>query len=319
MKNIRDFLKKSGWLRDVDSIQFLAAGEYNENYTVSASGRNYVFRINHDTQLNIGNQIEYEFNVLKSLELSGVTPKPYFYDLHPEELDGGVLLMQYIPGVPLDYGKDSEKAACVFASVHSQPCNDNLILQKQPVYDIARESLWLLNKYKNHPLKDARKRLLSYHDDIIKLAKNTEALFSDEPLCVVNTEVNSKNFIIQKDRGFLVDWEKGVISSRYQDLGHFLVPTTTLWKSDFTFDKEQKKKFLMSYAGYLKKNEVHPLPRVSELLEKTMILEKTILLRALSWCLMAYYEYVEKDRKLKDTTTFERIRMYLREIECFLK
>jgi hypothetical protein len=132
-------------------------------------------------------------------------------------------------------------------------------------------------------------------------------------MCIVNTEVNSKNFIVDGDAAYLVDWEKAVISQRYQDLGHFVVPTTTLWKSDFSFDRQSRKKFLELYAD-LAGLECS----FDEISYKTGLLEKTILLRALSWCYMAYYEYTRSERELTDSATFERISQYLREVECFL-
>jgi hypothetical protein len=55
------------------------------------------------------------------------------------------------------------------------------------------------------------------------------------------------------------------------------------------------------------------------MLEKTRVLERTILLRALSWCHMAFYEYTRGGRALRDARTFERVRRYLCEIDAFLK
>ena len=159
-KNIAEFLVNSKWVPVIDEISYLAAGEYNENYCVCSGNDRYVFRINHGSQLNIENQIEYEFHVLKNLEKSGVTPKPFFYDQSPNNIDGGVLLMEFIEGVPLDYEADLEKAAFIFATVHSQPRSYELIVQKQPIHDIAKESMWLINKYKDHPLTDMKALLV---------------------------------------------------------------------------------------------------------------------------------------------------------------
>jgi thiamine kinase-like enzyme len=186
-------------------------------------------------------------------------------------------------------------------------------LQSQPVFDIAKESYGLIKRYEEHPLKGVQKRLLQYHEQVLKLGQATQDVFKNEKFCVVNTEVNSNNFIIYGDEGYLVDWEKAVLSYRYQDLGHFVVPTTTLWKSNYTFDRDSKIRFLKIYSDQLNYRE-----SIDEIVMKTDILEKTILLRALSWCYMAYFEYTQQDRTLKDDTTFKRIQWYLKEIECFL-
>jgi thiamine kinase-like enzyme len=313
IKKIDDFLKNRKWMENVEEIEFLASGEYNENYLVRGDGSRFVFRINHGSQLGLENQIEYEYRVLKVLHNSGVTPKPFYCDSTAESPGKGVLLMEFIPGNPLEYENDYDKAAYIFASIHNQPRGDGLILQSQPVFDIAEESYGLIKRYDEHPFKGVRKRLLQYHEQVLKLGQETEDVFKNEKLCVVNTEVNSKNFIINGAKGYLIDWEKAVVSYRYQDLGHFVVPTTTLWKSDYRFDRGSKNRFLKIYSNRLNDSE-----SFDEIVMKTEILEKTILLRALSWCYMAYFEYTQQDRTLRDDTTFNRIQCYLEEIECFL-
>ena len=186
-----------------------------------------------------------------------------------------------------------------FRSLHAQ-------VQADPVLDIAGEGLRLLNRYPEHPLAEVKLKLLRYHEKILTLAQSTKDYFRKEPMCIVNTEVNSGNFIVREDDAFLVDWEKAVVSCRYQDLGHFLVPTTTLWKTDYLYSEEEKRTFLSAYREELSLN-IPP----DELREKTRILERTITLRGLSWCFMAYYEYTRTSRRLKNDSTFSRIKYYL--------
>lgn len=319
---VYEFLKRSGWLPGIrpEDISFLAAGEYNENYLADTGHGKFVFRINHGSQLGLSNQIEYEYQVLEAVQGSGVTPKPFHYSLAPgaEVLGDGVLLMRFLPGRPLDYDLDTNEAAHVFARVHAQPVDARLLVQRNPVLDIARESLGLIERYPDHPLEERRPALLRYHDRVLGWGHEVEALFGDDPLVMVNTEVNSHNFLIDDSgpvkRAYLVDWEKAVISCRYQDLGHFLVPTTTLWRADKRYSPEEKKNFLESY---LKHSGLGC--GIDEMVYKTGVLEKTILLRAMSWCFMAYYEYTRENRALKNESTFRKIKQYLGEMECFFK
>ena len=311
---IEEFLRSSGWVRAPFSVSFLAAGEYNENHLVEDRSGKSVLRINHGSQLGLGpRQIEYEFQVLKALEPSGVTPRPYFCDPDPWHFDGGVLLMEHIQGRPLDYRQDMAAAAQIFARVHAQPVSEGLILQANPIQDISRECWELLHRYPDHPLVEEKRQILSYFKTVQQLAEETKDLFATERLCIVNTEVNSNNFLIGPNRACLVDWEKAVVSQPYQDLGHFLVPTTTLWKSETLYTPEDKKTFLQLYrqaAGL-------DLP-IEELIFKTAVLEKTILLRALSWSFMAYYEYTQTDRPIQNQDTFARIKHYLGDIQWIL-
>jgi len=313
-EKIKEYLTEKKWLSGITEISHLASGEYNENYLVKSSGGKSVFRINHGSQLFIDNQIEYEFTVLKSLEESGVTPRPFFFENRPSGFDGGVLLMEYIDGKPLDYKTDSEKAAYIFSKIHKIPVNRRLIVQADPIGDICRESLKLINMNGTDEYSCIRSLLLEYHDEMLKLSEVEKDLFSNESMCIVNSEVNSGNFIISGARSVLVDWEKAVVSYCYQDLGHFLVPTTTLWKTDYRFNREGKTEFLKSYIEY---SELET--GIDEVLYKTEILERVILLRALSWCYMAYDQYVSGNKNLTHDGTFKKIKYYLDNAECFLK
>ena len=310
---IRVFLDRVKWVVP-RSITFLAAGEYNENYTVATAESVYVFRINHGSQLGRKDQIAYEFQALNAVAESRLTPRPFFYDSNPREFAGGVLLMEYLPGRHFVYDTDYLQAAITFARIHSLPTSPHLLIQENPVQAISDESTRLLNQFRNHPFQQHKKKLLKYRDNLLK---QTEASIWSTPAdapCIVNTEVNSGNFIVQETKTYLVDWEKAVVSSRYQDLGHFLVPTTTLWKTEYRFSSENKIRFLKQYMTYAKMNV-----SLEEVQAKTEMLERTILLRALSWCYMAYFEYTQTDRTLTDTFTLKRISWYLNDMDHFLR
>jgi hypothetical protein len=308
---IEHIILGNGWLDQVDKVSFLAAGEYNENHLVVSGGIKYLFRINHGSQINQADQIRYEYNVLKAVEPSGVTPRAFC--VASSSPLGGVMLMEFIPGRPFDFARDLNQVPPIFAAIHGLPVSETLVVQDTPILDIADESLQLLEKFPDHPMAEQKQRLLDYHEQVLQLNQEHGALFTNESLCMVNTEVNSGNFIIQENQGFLVDWEKAVISCRYQDLAHFLIPTTTLWKSDFRFTPEQRIDFLREYYRL-----VSPDFSFEQLEFKTAILERTILLRALSWCFMAYVEYTAPGRVLKDRVTFDKIKTYLGNLECFL-
>ncbi len=308
---IEHIILENGWLERVDRVAFLAAGEYNENHLVVSGRKKYLFRINHGSQINQPDQIRYEYTVLRAVEPSGVTPRPFFVASNSPL--GGVMLMEFIPGRPFDFARDLDQVPRIFAAIHDLPPSRDLVVQSTPIQDIADESLQLIERFPDHPMADKRRRLLDYHEKILGLNQEHGALFASEPLSMVNTEVNSGNFIIQENKGFLVDWEKAVVSCRYQDLAHFTIPTTTLWKSDFRFTPEQRLDFLRAYYRL-----ISPDFSFDELAFKTALLERTILLRALSWCFMAYYEYTAPGRTLKDRVTFDKILTYLDDIECFL-
>lgn len=320
-RSIYEFVASRSWavLSGPQDISFLAAGEYNENYLLKTKDRGEcVFRINHGTQLGVDDQIGYEFKVLQIVHPSGCTPEPYTVDsAGSAAFPHGALMMQYLPGGGFDYARDWREAAALFASVHAVSVPGELVVQANPVLDIAEESIGLVNRYPDHPRTRERDMILRYRDRILGLSEAASDLFAQDPMCVVNTEVNSGNFIVDRSDGkkvWLVDWEKAVVSSRFQDLGHFLVPTTTLWKSDYRFDRQGRRDFV---TEYLRHADISM--SLDDALLGTEIMEQTILLRAMSWCFMAWYEYTRPGRALKDEFTFGRINRYLDEMECFFK
>jgi len=289
---IDSFLREHGWTEGDFTVDFLAAGEYNENYLVTAPAQRTVFRINHGSQLNLDHQIAYEFAVLENIAPSGVTPLPLHVCASHRFFPRGAMLMSYIPGRHLDYRTDLRAAAECFARVHTVTYDHTtgpLIVQADPILDIR-----------------------AYLERVRRLADC--ASFVGESPCIVNTEVNSGNFLVNDRRVRLVDWEKAVASYRYQDLGHFLVPTTTLWKSDFRFDAVSRRRFLQDYH-----DAAAPPVGIDELDARTALLEKTILLRAFSWVYMAYVEYTNGARSLVNSDTFATIQRYLNEVETFLE
>ena len=315
LNQINSFLQTKGWCQEPFCVSFLAAGEYNANYLIDAEDSRSVLRINHGSQLGLGkNQIAYEYNVLQALAETGVTPLPIRCHSDPEPLGGGVLLMSYLPGKALDYGRDLERAAIIFSKIHTAPVPKGLVIQADPVRDIAQESEGLIHRFADHPMKKERSLIQTYRDEVLELADRTRTLFAGEALCLVNSEVNSGNFIVNDAGAYLVDWEKAVESLRYQDLGHFLVPTTTLWKSDTLLTPKEKKRFLTAYH-----HAVGLDVDLDEIALKTRVMEKAILLRALSWCFMAWYEYTQTDRSLQNPGTFAKINQYLADIPWILK
>ncbi|MEG6504683.1 aminoglycoside phosphotransferase family protein [Nitratidesulfovibrio sp. 1201_IL3209] len=371
-------------------VSFLAAGEYHENWLVRAPAGPVVLRINRGgaagSQLGLADQISYEYRVLHALARCGATPRPLALapavvrpdteapDVEaPDEqsphkqspdrqspdgtssagaLPGGALLMQWLPGRPLDYRTDAHHAARVFAAVHEAPVPPSVELpppgpaphvlprgvlaaQPDPVWAIAAESSVLLARHAGHPLAPrmahARDALLAYRDRVARLAGDTRQLFADEAPVIANTEVNSGNFLVPggDEAGvpgvpaapcgaWLVDWEKAVVTTRYQDLGHFLSPTTTLWKTGFTFDAASRAAFLEAYRAALG-DAGQPAPGAGECAAKTDVMVRAVLLRGLSWCLMAWHEYAGGGRALAHADTFRTIERYLGNIAWFLR
>lgn len=292
--------------RDI-KVMFLAQGEYNINYIIDCFDRKYVFRINTGSQLGLDEQIKYEYNALKYLERSGVTPKVYFVDSSKMYFDYGILIMEYLEGRPLDYSRDLIKAGEIFSKIHSLQIKKHhkfIVEDKIFTYRIL-EAERLLEDVWDSEFFDKEVKLFFYKFlDVAKSNSYKEKYFIENPWHVINnTEVNSHNFIIGKEYSYLIDWEKPVLSDPSQDLTQFLAPTTTLWKTNHILTPDEKEDFFKSY--------MEGINTYKDIRERVVLYTPYLYLRALSWCAYAYIEYQSPNKILKNMDTFEKIKSFL--------
>ena len=295
------FLEPLG-LDAVPEFTPLGQGEYNINYTFDhPDGRKLVLRINRGSQMHLTDQIGYEFNALKALEDSGRTPKALFCDG-----DHHCLVMEHLLGRPLRYETDLEIAAEIFADIHALPTAPGLLEPGNPLEAILDECRQMVSHYYEWDKADP---------EVVRLLKTLETEISAKDLtapvglrkCIVNTEVNSGNFLINPGgRGYLIDWEKPLISEPAQDLGHFLVPTTTFWKTDVILAPEEIRHFVRSYE-----RAVNGRFETASLAQRLPLYFTVTCLRGVTWCAMAYREYCQPGRAISNPDTFQKLRAYL--------
>jgi aminoglycoside phosphotransferase (APT) family kinase protein len=295
------------------TVEPLAQGEYNMNYLVHQGDTTWVLRVNVGTQIDREDQILYEYQALKLLETTSVTPRPFYVDDSRELLGHGVLLMEYLPGESLRYQRDLEAAAQLFARVHSQPVqpdDNHLIREERPLSMTYDECRRLLPVYLESELADPALR--TYLREVLEWAskaRHKEEYFVSDPWpCIINTEVNSGNFIANRDRGtlHLIDWEKPLWGDPSQDLSHFRVPTTTLWKTNYRMSKEDWKIFLDAYRA------VMPNAHLRDTIgDRVRLRDPFNCLRGISWSAMAWVTYQTGEHMLRNRDTFLKVSAYM--------
>lgn len=299
------------------SVGFLARGEYSLNYLVrrEADGEpDLVARLVTGTQMGLPleEQAPYEHHALELLAPSGVTPRPYHVDPSPEGLPYPLILEEYLPGRPLDYSTDLPAAARCVAIVHALgvPEGHRLRVHPDPAPAILEESRGLAEPYlswegapreSKQALRGGFRRIEGF------LEKG--GLFRGDDLVIVNYDLNTHNFVVGEAGGAakLLDWEKARIAPRTQDLAHFLLPTTTLWRdaSATLLSEAQEEEFV---GAYLECSAVEDGARFRHQLEAM----KTIVsLRAVSWCAWAVQETARAGRPIANEETLSRSRRYL--------
>ncbi len=290
----------------------LGQGEYNVNYSFfhPESGKRLLLRVNTGSQLHLDDQIEYEFSALQNLYPSGRTPKAYFCDNSRSILPHGAMVMEWLPGRALRYESDMADAAAILADIHSTPvpADCRLIRPACPAASIYEECLQMVEHYLSWD--DARPCACRLIEELIKeIGKLPLNTTSQTAPCMVNTELNSANFLINPGAvSYLIDWEKPLLSEPAQDLGHFLVPTTTFWKTDTILRPEDVAEFTSLYI-----KAVDGRIDIRDIGERLPLFFTVTCLRGITWCSMAMKEYSQPGRTIANDDTFSKIKQYLEE------
>jgi aminoglycoside phosphotransferase (APT) family kinase protein len=295
------------------NIRPLAQGEYNCNYLLSGDSIRLVLRLNIGTQIDRDDQIVYEYKALKLLESSQVTPRPHFVDDSRNFFERGVLIMDYLPGEPLDYTRDLPSAARLFATIHQIQVSaqeNHLIREHAPLTLIFEECAALLQRYIESELADEDLRrylmdLRSWADS----ARTREVYYQQDPWpCIVNTEVNSGNFIVNRPKGtiHLVDWEMPRWGDPSQDLSMFCSPLTTLWKTDWRMPPEEKQRFLKTYCDSIQDRHL-----CDTLPERVRLRDPFVYLRGISWSAMGWVAYQTEFAGTKNPDTWLKLQQYM--------
>lgn len=303
----KNFIEKFG-MEEGSDFKLLGHGEYNINYTFYSKeyGKDLVLRIAIGSQMDLKEQIKYEYQALKLLEVTNRTPKALYYDSSKEKIPYGFLVMEFLPGRPLNYKKDLKLAAEILSDIHKVPVpkENHLIKPANGIEEIYRECLSMFKVYKTSDYKDSR--VVERIENLLEKGRNIRAKDVGSRT-LINTELNSGNFLINEGgRSYLVDWEKPLYAYGAQDLGHFLAPTTSFWKTDTILSGKEIDFFINEYY---KNAELDISKKVLASSVKDYI--SINCLRGITWCSMAYVQYQDPDKVLTDQYTFEKIKTYL--------
>lgn len=271
-KDIDVYLSYSNLLDNNHEVKFLSESSNNINFLIDAESEKYLFRLNKHSELKLRNQIRYEYDALKTLEKSYVTPRTFFLDDSTTFFDYGVLIMQFIEGRHLEYDnqKDLQEAAKILAKIDSLDTKkidvSNFIVRENIIKDSLDKSKAYLEKYKDDKNLDISIKLKIH--TLFEWAERNKDCASyfekDKWQTINNTETNSKNFIIskKKTKGFLIDWEKPVVADPSLDIAYFLSPITSFINGDYILSQDEKDDFFKTYIMYLDKCDRDIIERV---------------------------------------------------------
>lgn len=329
---IEEYIKNRKYRKALDlpeetteEYNYLARGEYNISYDFIDPGteRHLVLRVNCGSQMHLTHQIEYEAHALKLLEASGRTPKMLYVDGSDVTPGNGILVEEFLEGSSLDYTdrKHMCGAAECLADIHSVLIEDNepvtgmpghidvypprLIAPERSLAAILDECEMMVKTYMESDFGCAgtKARLRTLLDNAWILAKRYDNKSAYR--CCINTELNSTNFLVG-DTVRLVDWEKPLYGDPAQDIGHFLAPTTTFWKTDVILDGSEVETFIENYIS-----AVNGRFDTTGLKERTLAFIPVTCLRGMAWCAMAWVEYQQDEKQLINESTWNKLEQYL--------
>ena len=321
IKNLEEYIKREEFLEKLNipkdtkiDFKLLAQGEYNINYlfTHPVTKEKLILRVNTDSQMYLSNQIEYEYKSLLLLEESNRTPIPMYVDGSKKYIDYGILVMNFLPGIPLDYKKDLDIAASCLADIHSVKLEESthLLCPKNPLQAIIDECKTMVQTYYDSPLANEEKkeqieRMLNIGEQMIKNIGEYEGR-----RCIINTELNSSNFLIngKNDNNYIIDWEKPLLGEPAQDLAHFLAPTTTFWKTDVILSQEEIEKFVKEYIKVVGNRF-----NTEDIEDRLKLYLPITCLRGITWCAMAWVQYKNPDKLIRNEFTAKKLDDYLSE------
>lgn len=298
-----------------ENYRLLAQGEYNRNYYFEhpVTGRKLLLRVNCGSQMHLEHQIEYEARALELLFPSGRTPKVLYVDGSKQKLDYGILVMEYLSGHALDYRTECKLAAECLADIHSvqaEGMEKELIQPKGSLEAILEECEEMFRVYEESSfgVKHKKEKIRSLLERGWEKAGRTK--LRCPYYCCINTELNSTNFLINGEgkNNYLIDWEKPLYGDPAQDLGHFLAPTTTFWKTDVILNRQQMEAFVEDYITSVK--ERFPTKGLKERVDAFVPIT---CLRGITWCAMAWVQYQEPDKLIFNASTFQKLEQYLNE------
>ena len=244
---------------------------------------NAIFRLNQDqlvrVALNTPNQrfggdfsqlSRFEAAILHYLKGTGISQEL----LHAQTLPIGefpytYLITNYLKGESLNYSRPHlQRCAQTLAQLHRLPLERGYksVTQLCPPVQRVKKPLTLF-------FQESRDYAQPYLDsaeadpDIVHmlravLAKAKTRLPLESQLlqhphsCLVHSDHTYENWVISKQRAFLIDWEWAEIGSPAGDLGHFLSPVTVRRYQNYRLPVADRHFFLSAYYDALNNSEL---------------------------------------------------------------
>ena len=216
----------------IEDILFIPGGRTNESYTVIGNeGKKYIARIAGDGTEKIINRDQELWNIREAARV-GIAPQVYC-------AEHGNLLIEFLDGISkkditmLENPETVDKVTTQLRNLHGSDATFKGHFSFLHDYRVYRADFFSV-------AEKAPQEVQLVEDEILSLIEHMEEKYSD-----VNTPLHGdtalQNFMICKDRAYLIDWEYSSSGDYYLDLANFVI------LNDLTPELEQE--FIKSYES----------------------------------------------------------------------
>ncbi len=201
------------WKRKSVSYEIIPGGLTNKNYKVTVNGRMYVIRIpGQGTEIFINREVELH-NTISASDI-GIGAQLYNF-FKPDY----VIVVEFIKGR-------------LMSSEILRTDNECLIKAVKAIREVHNRGKFIsyfimFDKFKDYYriVKENRMELPEKFDDAKRMVEYVEGLFKKKnpPLVSCHNDLLAENFIEQKDKMRIIDWELSGLNDPCFDLGDFSV------------------------------------------------------------------------------------------------
>lgn len=281
-------------LNSIEDIQIssLPQGVWNFIYRVDINHKSFVFKIIPPAKSIVAGMIDNsgqgEFEALQTLEPLHLSPTPVLFVESGGQFQYPVLIYEFVTGERMSSFNDRlmERAAEIFSRIHT--LNITPFEKRFRHRSETPESLLL-------DLKAAYERFVQ-RNDIVPDHRHLFSLYISRlpqtdvfmeradryPLSLIHADPVPGNFILQKEKVFIIDWQTPMIGDPAYDVWAFLADPFTLWDCLEPPTETQKQIFIQTYL----KNRPDPT-----LLDRIRIKEPYYLLKYGLHCSNRYHDF----------------------------
>lgn len=260
------------------------SGVYHDNYIYKFDEEKLVVRINKISQWGFSKdkQINYEYDTLKDLETSNVTPVPKeILRFKIGNCTSTALVEKFIEGHSFNYKKDLSKAAVSLSKIHKcKPFYNSYSKCLNPGEMLYKDAQWRLAKLEESGFCNSKLKYLRNYEKYMS--------YDNLPICDIvainHTDLNAGNLIVSEGTCYVIDWEGARLSSFIWDIAHFIAATTTLWdkNSRYILSNDEKSDFINMYI------EASCITHSKTVYESVFYLLRFIYFRCFAWALEYY-------------------------------